>query len=484
MAEAAARTPDGPVGVALATAVRDLQAVVGTDGVVTEPRRLLAYESDANPLFRGAPAAVVLPRTPEEAARALAILAEAGLPFLPRGAGTGLSGGAVATAGEVVVSLARLTRIEAVDLENGCATVEAGVTNARVSAAVAAHGRFYAPDPSSQTACTIGGNLAENAGGSHCLKYGVTLNHVLWADVVFPDGVGARLGGEAPDLPGYDLLGLFVGSEGTLGTATRAGLRLTRSPRAVRTVLALFDSVPDASRAVSAVIAAGIVPAAMEMMDNLAMRGVELGPYRVGFPEDAGAVLLIEVDGREEGVRAQAERIEAICRGRGLVSVRAAASAEERALWWANRKTAFGAMANLARSYYVQDGVVPRSRLPEVLEEVARVGREVGLRIANVFHAGDGNLHPLILFDDSRADERARAVAAGTAILAACVRAGGSVTGEHGVGIEKRSEMALMFTPAELALQDRVRRVFDPRGIANRGKVLPPAAVSQEAPSA
>jgi glycolate oxidase subunit GlcD len=468
-----AAVPAKAVANALAAALGEIRALVGADGVVVEARRLLAYESDANPLFRGAPAAVVLPRTPHEAARVLAILAAHGVPFLPRGAGTGLSGGAVATAGEVVVSLSRLVAIEAVDVENEAAIVQTGVTNARVSAAVAAEGRFYAPDPSSQAACTIGGNLAENSGGSHCLKYGVTLNHVRFADVVFPDGEEVRLGGLAPDGWGYDLLGLFIGSEGTLGTATRAGLGLSRVPRAVRTVLALFESVPDASRAVSAVIAAGIVPAAMEMMDNLAMAGVERGPYKVGFPPDAGAVLLIEVDGREESVAVAAARIEQICLGRGLMSVRVAASPEERALWWANRKTAFGAMANLARSYYVQDGVVPRSRLPQVLDEVAAVGRRYELRIANVFHAGDGNLHPLILFDDSRPAERERAVAAGTEILAACVAHGGSVTGEHGVGLEKRAEMALMFTPAELALQDRVRRVFDPSSLANRGKVLP-----------
>ena len=471
---AEARAKGDAAGPDTALALAEIRALVGEQAVVTEARRLLAYESDANSLLGGAPAAVVLPATPSEAAAVLSVLVRHGVPFLPRGAGTGLSGGAVAASGEVVVSLTRLSRIEAVDLENEAVVVETGVTNARVSAAVAAQGRFYAPDPSSQAACTIGGNLAENAGGSHCLKYGVTLNHVRFADVVYADGEALRLGGLAPDMPGYDLLGLFIGSEGTLGTATRAGLALTRVPRAVRTVLALFDSVPDASRAVSAVIAAGIVPAAMEMMDSLAIEGVERGPYKVGFPPEAGAVLLIEVDGREEGVRVQAARIEQICRGRGLMSVRVAASPEERALWWANRKTAFGAMANLARSYYVQDGVVPRSRLPQVLDEVAAVGRRFDLRIANVFHAGDGNLHPLILFDDSRPAERERAVAAGTAILTACVAHGGSVTGEHGVGLEKRAEMALMFTADELALQDRVRRVFDPSGLANRGKVLPP----------
>ena len=465
-------------GGAAAAALAELAQRLGPDVVVREERRLLAYESDGNPLLRGRPAGVVLPRTPAEATEVLAALARHRAPYLPRGAGTGLSGGAVASAGEIVVSLARLTRIEPLDAGNESVVVEAGVTNARVTAAIAHAGRYYAPDPSSQAACTIGGNIAENAGGSHCLKHGVTLNHVRWADVVLPDGRAVRLGATSPDPPGYDLLGLFVGAEGTLGTVLRAGLRTSRTAPAVRTVLALFESVRDASRAVSATIAAGIVPAAMEMMDNLAMRAVELGPYRVGFPPDAGAVLLIEVDGRPEAVTAQAERIERICRGQGLVSVRVAADPAERALWWANRKTAFGAMANLAPNYYVQDGVVPRSRLPEVLDAVAAAGARAGLRIANVFHAGDGNLHPLILFDGSLPAERERAVRAGSEILEACIAVGGSITGEHGVGLEKRTEMALMFTPAELALAERVRRVFDPAGLVNRDKVLPPASGS------
>lgn len=448
----------------------ELCAVVGAASVVSDPLRLLAYESDANPLFRAAPLAVVLPSAPTEVAAVVAILARHGVPFLPRGAGTGLSGGAVATGMQVVVDCARLRHIESIDLPNERVRVQAGVTNARVTAAVAPGGYLYAPDPSSQAACTVGGNIAENSGGSHCLKYGVTLNHVLAADVVLPDGETLRLGGEAPDLPGYDLLGVFVGSEGTMGIATQATLKVVRQAQAIRTVLALFDDVAAASRAVSEVIAAGIVPAAMEMMDNLAMQGVEKGPYPVGFPPDTGAVLLIEVDGLEAAVTVNAERIEAICRSLAVRSVRVAATAEERALWWANRKTAFGAMGNLATSYYVQDGVIPRSRLPQVLERIAGVGEAYGLRIANVFHAGDGNLHPLILFD---AGERDRAVRAGTDILAICVEEGGSITGEHGVGLEKRAEMAIMFTPAELALQDRVRRVFDPAGLANPGKVLP-----------
>ncbi|MDI3298566.1 MAG: FAD-linked oxidase C-terminal domain-containing protein [Bacillota bacterium] len=453
--------------------VAGLAAIVGADSVLAGSRRLLAYECDGNTVFAGQPEAVVLPHDREEAERVIRFLDEHDVPWLPRGSGTGLSGGAVAERGGVIVDLVRLRRVVRVDPESQRAWVEPGVTNLALTEAVAPCGLFYAPDPSSQVACSIGGNVAENSGGSHCLKYGVTTNHVLGLEVVTARGERLRLGGAAPDLPGYDLTGFFVGSEGTLGVATEAVVRLVRRPQAVRTVLALFPSPDEASQTVSDVIAAGILPAAMEMMDRLAMEGVELGPYRVGYPPESGAVLLVEVDGLEAGLDEQAERIAAVCRRNGVQDVRVARTAEERNLWWQNRKTAFGAMGNLSPSYYVQDGVIPRSRLPRVLRRVEAIGREFGLRIANVFHAGDGNLHPLILFDDRLPGQRERAVRAGSEILRACVEEGGSITGEHGVGIEKREEMRLMYSDEELRFQAELRRVWDPKGLANPGKVLP-----------
>jgi len=456
-----------------AQAMAELVAIVGADSVIRTPLRLLTYESDANGVFHSLPAAVVLPHDIDETRRVVEVLARHGVPFLPRGAGTGLAGGAVALGNEVVVDTVRLTRLDAPDLDSAAIWAEVGVTNVSVSVAVAGDGMFYAPDPSSQAASTIGGNVANNSGGSHCLKYGVTTNHILAVDAILPDGTALRMGGDAPDLPGYDLRGLFVGSEGTMGVATRALLRLTPTPAEVRTVLATFDSVRAASQTVSAVIAAGMLPAAMEVMDRMAIDGVEKGPYPVGFGPEVGATLLFEVDGLPVSVEAKAQRIEAICKQMGVQAVRIAQSAEERALWWANRKTAFGAMGNLGRNFYVQDGVIPRTRLPDVIDRVGEIGAEFGLRIANVFHAGDGNLHPLILFDAKKPGDTEKAMACGSAILKVCVEAGGSITGEHGVGVEKRADMAVMFGEADLALQDSVRRVFDPRGIANPGKVLP-----------
>ncbi|MCL6521508.1 MAG: FAD-binding protein [Firmicutes bacterium] len=470
--DSAAPCADLPPGLP-AEVVAGLAAIVGADSVLAGTRRLLAYECDGNTVFSARPQAVVLPHDREEAERVVRLLERHGVPWLPRGSGTGLSGGAVAERGGVVVDLVRLRRLVRVDPESERAWVEPGVTNLALSEAVAPYGFFYAPDPSSQVACSIGGNVAENSGGSHCLKYGVTTNHVLGLEVVTARGERLRLGGAAPDLPGYDLTAFFVGSEGTLGLATEAVVRLVRRPPAVRTVLALFASPDEASQTVSDVIAAGILPAAMEMMDRLAMDGVERGPYRVGYPAGTGAVLLIEVDGLEAGLDEQAEQIASICRRNGVQDVRIAASPEERNLWWQNRKTAFGAMGHLSPSYYVQDGVIPRSRLPRVLGRVEAIGREFGLRIANVFHAGDGNLHPLILFDDRLPGQRERAVRAGSEILRACVEEGGSITGEHGVGIEKREEMRWMYSEEELRFQAELRQVWDPKGLANPGKVLP-----------
>lgn len=450
-----------------------LVSIVGSDGVVTALTHRLVYQWDGNTVFGGLPQAVILPQDADQVEQVIRLLSDHGIPWLARGSGTGLSGGAVATQGEVIVDLARLRGPVRIDAVGPFARVAPGVTNLELNRAAAARGYFYAPDPSSQVACTIGGNIAENSGGSHCLKYGVTVNHLLGLKVVTASGQRLSLGGAAPDLPGYDLTGFFVGSEGTLGVVTEATVHLVKQPQAMRTVLALFDAPEQASQTVSDVIAAGMLPAAMEMMDRLAMDGVERGPYRVGYPPQTGAVLLIEVDGIDAGLQEQAERIVAIAQHNGVQEVRVAQDERERALWWQNRKTAFGAMGNLSPNYYVQDGVIPRSRLPKVLQQIEAIGHEFGLRIANVFHAGDGNLHPLILFDDRQKGQRERAIQAGSAILRICVEEGGSITGEHGVGIEKREEMRWMYSDEELAFQGELRRAWDPQGLANPGKVLP-----------
>ncbi|MBE3556067.1 MAG: FAD-binding protein [Firmicutes bacterium] len=456
-----------------AAVVQAIVAIVGSDAVVTALTHRLVYQWDGNTVFGGLPQAVILPRDVDQVEQVIRILSDHRIPWLARGSGTGLSGGAVAIQGGVIVDLARLRGPVQIDAIGPLARVAPGVTNLELNRAAAARGYFYAPDPSSQVACTIGGNVAENSGGSHCLKYGVTVNHLLGLEVVTASGQRLSLGGAAPDLPGYDLTGFFVGSEGTLGVVTEATVHLVKQPQAVRTVLALFDGPEQASQTVSDVIAAGMLPAAMEMMDRLAMDGVELGPYRVGYPSQTGAVLLIEVDGIEAGLPEQAEHIVAIAQHNGVQEVRVAQDERERALWWQNRKTAFGAMGNLSPNYYVQDGVIPRSRLPQVLQQIESISHEFGLRIANVFHAGDGNLHPLILFDDHQKGQREKAIQAGSAILHICVEEGGSITGEHGVGIEKREEMRWMYSDEELAFQGELRRVWDPQGLANPGKVLP-----------
>jgi glycolate oxidase subunit GlcD len=458
----------------VARALAEVEAALGPEAVVRSPGALWAYSADGNPDLAARPGGVVLPSRRADVAAAVAALHRHGVAVVARGAGTGLSGGAVAEEGGVLLDLARLDRILEVDPGEGWLRAEPGVTNLAVGRRAAGLGMFFAPDPSSQVACTLGGNVAENSGGGHCLKYGVTLQHVMALEAVTAGGGTLSLGGLAPDLPGYDLLGLFVGSEGTLGVATEVTVRLMPAPEATRTVLMLFDREEDASETVSEVIAAGILPAAMEMMDNLAVAGVERGPYRVGFPPDVGAVLLVEVDGLEAGLDEQAERIAAIARRRGVREARLARDEGERALWWANRKTAFGAMGNLAPAYLVQDGVIPRSRLVRVLGRVREIARSEGVRVANVFHAGDGNLHPLILYDPAEPGAAARARRAGAAMLRVCVDEGGSITGEHGVGSEKREEMAYQFTPAELALMRSVRGAWDPEGLFNPGKVLPP----------
>jgi glycolate oxidase len=460
--------------------VARLRAVIGADGVIDRPESLLVYECDGYTLERAVPEVVVLPRSPAEVVAVLRVLAADGVPFVPRGAGTGLSGGTLPIAAPVMICTSRMRAIEAIDVANRRIVVEAGVVNQSVTNAVRAYGLCYAPDPSSQPACTIGGNVAENSGGPHTLKYGVTTNHVLGVELALPSGELVTLGGAVEERPGYDLVGLVVGAEGTFGIVTRATLRLVRMPEAHRTLLAVFASVAAASEAVSGIIAAGIVPAALEMMDQLIIEAVEAA-YGVGLPTDAGAVLLVELDGPSAGLDVQTERVATVCRAAGVREVRVARDEAERAALWKCRKRAFGAVGRLAPNYCTQDGVVPRTRVPDILRDIAATAERHRLRIANVFHAGDGNIHPIILFDERDRDEVARVLAAGREILAACVALGGSLTGEHGIGVEKVAQMPLLFGPDDLAAMIRLRRVFDPEGRANPHKIFPDAKVCVEA---
>jgi len=450
---------------------RALQSIVGRRYALTDPDALRSYAYDAGVDF-GAPAAVVVPASTDEIAAVVRLCSASGVHFLPRGAGTGLSGGAIAHAGGVVISTARLNSILEIDVPNRLAVVEPGVINADISAAVASHGLRYVPDPSSMAACTIGGNIAENSGGLHCLAHGVTANHLLGAEIVTPDGEIVWLGGKTVETPGYDLLGVFIGSEGTLGIATKAVVRLSPVPERTITLMAVFNSVDDATSAVSAIIGAGIVPGALEMMDRLATQAIEAFVH-AGFPTDAEAILIIDVEGLADGLDATAGAVASLCERHGARSTRTAANASEAALIWKGRKSAFGAMGRYSADYYVQDGVIPRSKLPDVLREVNEIGRRYDLRIANVFHAGDGNLHPLIMFDHRKAGDLDRAIAAGADILRACVAQGGSISGEHGIGLEKRDCMPLQFSADDLALMARLRRAFDPRVACNPGKIFP-----------
>jgi glycolate oxidase len=452
--------------------IRDLAEIVGLGSVLHRPADLLSYECDAYTIHKATPRAVVFPSTTEEVSAVVKYLHSKKIPFLPRGAGTGLSGGAIALNGEVIISLVRMKKLLHVDLENNLAVVQPGFVNLKLTNSVAAKGYYYAPDPSSQYACTIGGNVAENAGGAHCLKYGVTTNHVLGLELVLHDGEIVEIGG-LPDTPGYDLIGLLTGSEGTLGIVTKITVRVLKNPQGKKTVLAYFNNVRDASQTVSDIIAAGIYPAALEMMDKVAIEGVEAGNYPVGHPAGLEALLLIEVDGIEAGIEQQIEEIVDVCKRQNVREVRVASDDVERGKWWANRKTAFPAMGAISPDYLVQDGVIPRSRLPEVLDRVSQISEESGLRIANVFHAGDGNLHPLILFDARKPGETDLAVKVGSEVLKACADAGGSITGEHGVGIEKIEEMRFVFTDEELEAQIKIRDVFNPDNLLNRDKLFP-----------
>lgn len=453
--------------------VAALQKIVGTHGVLHKPDDLLAYDCDGFTIKKGRPRAVVFPDNTEQVAAVVKLLHQERIPFIPRGAGTGLSGGAIPLNGEVLISLVKMNRLLEVDFKNRTAVVEPGHVNLKLSTKIAPDGYYYAPDPSSGMSCTIGGNVGENAGGPHCLKYGVTTNHVLGLEMVLPNGDIVTLGGLVPDMPGYDLTGLVVGSEGTMGIVTKIFVRVLKKPQGVKTVQALFDSVNDASQTVSAIIAHGIIPGALEMMDTIAIEGVEAGNYPVGYPKDLAAVLIIELDGLTAGMEEMADRIVEICREYNVREVRVAQNDQERTLWWANRKTAFGAMGKISPDYIVQDGVIPRSRLPEVLQRIEAISQESGLRIANVFHAGDGNLHPLILFDASKPGETELAVQVGSDVLQVCADVGGSITGEHGVGIEKQEDMHKIFTQEELDTQVAIMRVFNPDNLCNPDKLFP-----------
>ena len=452
----------------------DLRAIVGPGHVRVAPAERATYAMDGLPTHRRLPHVVVLPGTREEVIAIVRLLAAHGIPFVPRGAGTGLSGGALADDGAVLIVLTRLNRILKIDQANRFALVEPGVVNARLSAATRPHGLHYAPDPSSQSACTIGGNVAENAGGPHCLKYGVTANHILALEVVLATGETVELGSPGGEPWGPDLVGLFVGSEGNFGLATRISVRLTPTPRAVRTLLADFMALRAAGEGVSAIIAAGIVPAALEMMDQSCVRAVEDSVYAAGYPRDAAAVLLVELDGNNaDAVIAETELVTSILRESGARSVRSAADERERERLWQGRKKAFGAMGRLSRDLVVQDAVVPRSALPDVLETIAGIAARYGLVVSNVFHAGDGNLHPNISFDATDEAMRLRVEQASAEIMGACIAAGGTITGEHGVGLDKLRYMPLIFDAESLGAMHAVRRVFDPDQRVNPGKVVP-----------
>jgi glycolate oxidase subunit GlcD len=453
----------------------ELAGIVGAPFVRTERAELATFASDGLPTLHRLPGLVVFPGSGAQVARVLAALARRGVPFVARGAGTGLSGGALGDAPSVLVTLTRLGRVVALDPANRRAVVEPGVVNATLSRAAAPCGLMYAPDPSSQTACTIGGNVAENAGGPHCLKYGVTTNHVLELEVALPSGERLRLGSAGGEAWGPDLVGAFVGSEGMFGIATEITVRLVPVPPHVRTMLADFTSLRQAGEAVSALIAEGIVPAALEMMDHNAIEMVESSVYAAGYPADAAAVLLVELDGGAAAVEADAAVAEPLLAAAGARGVRVARTAADRDRLWQGRKKAFGAMGRVSADLVVQDAVVPRSALPDVLEEIAAIGARYHLRVTNVFHAGDGNLHPNLSFDASDPAQLARVHAASGEIIRACVAAGGTITGEHGVGLDKLAYMPLVFGPDELGLMAAARRVFDPEERANPGKVLPVA---------
>ena len=463
----------------VADLISRLRDIVGRDALLTSPSELLVYECDGFTIEKNKPDVVVFPTTTEQVVRIVQVCNELDVPFLARGAGTSLAGGTLSVGGGVMIGLARMKRILQVDYRNRFAVVEAGVVNLWLTNHLKPRGYHFAPDPSSQGACTIGGNTATNSGGPHTLKYGVTVNHVLGLEFVLPDGRVVHTGGPAEDNPGLDLTGVMVGSEGTFGIATKIWVRITRNPEGYRTLLGVFETVDDATNTISDLIGAGIVPAALEMLDRLILQAVEAA-FHFGFPLDAGAVLIMEVDGLEAGLDADAEQLIAIARKNNAREVRQANTEAERLLLWKSRKQAFGAVGRLAPSYCTQDGVVPRTKLPHILREITRIGGKYDLRICNVFHAGDGNIHPILLFDERDQDQVRRVLKASHEILEECIRVGGSVTGEHGIGVEKIDFMPLLFSPEDLGMMLRLRSAFNPHNRCSPAKMLPTAGACIE----
>jgi glycolate oxidase len=449
----------------------EFRSIVGKDGLITEPEQLHTYECDGLTNYRVLPTAVLLPDTTEEVQGVVRVCHREHIPFVARGSGTGLSGGALPVKGGIVIGLSRLNRILKVDIPNARVVVEPGVLNLSVTQQVAPRGYFYAPDPSSQQVCSIGGNVAENSGGAHCLKYGFTTTHVLGLEVVLPDGSLVHLGGKTLDRPGYDLAGVFVGSEGTLGIATKIILRIVKRPEVIQTLLAAFKSTNEAGAAVSGIIGAGMLPAAIEMMDNLAIQAAEASVH-AGYP-DCGGLLLVELDGPTAEVELLMEQVKSICTSCGAWEIRVAQSEAERIAIWKGRKSAFAAVGRISPNYIVQDGVVPRTALPRILSEIERLSAAAGIRVANVFHAGDGNLHPLVLYDGRVPGQEQSATELSFKILELCVQAGGSITGEHGVGEEKKNFMPVMFAEPDLETMQLVRCAFDPEHLSNPEKVFP-----------
>jgi glycolate oxidase len=453
------------------TLIARLKDIVGEDNVLFSEMDLTLYGYDAS-MEKGRPDAVVLPGSTEEVSQIMALAHEDKIPIVGRGSGTNLSGGTIPTRGGIVVHFSRMNQILEIDIPNRTVTVEPGVITLDLQNRLLTEGFVYVPDPASQKVSTLGGNLGENSGGPHCLKYGVTTNHVLGAELVLFDGSVVWTGGKSQDNPGYDLTGLLVGSEGTLGLVTKMILKIIRAPEKVKTLLAIFDAIEDASNTVSAIISEGILPATLEMMDNVVMQAVEAS-VQAGYPLDAAAVLIIELDGMEDGMERQAEKILDICKRHYVRDVQLAKDEAQRAKLWAGRKGAFGAITRLKPSYMVGDGTVPRTKLPEVLSKVLETGKKYDLLIGNVFHAGDGNLHPLILFDERDEEERKKARKAAVEILKICADAGGTISGEHGIGLEKKKEMFYIFSESDLESMRQVKRAFDPEDILNPGKVIP-----------
>ncbi|MBM3787158.1 MAG: FAD-binding protein [Acidobacteria bacterium] len=448
-----------------------LVSIAGPNNVLDSENDLRLYEYDGS-VDKHRPEVVVFPKSTEQVVKIVNLARERKIPFVGRGAGTGLSGGVIPRAGGIMISFARMNRILEIDLENERIVVEPGVVNLDVTLAVQGDKYFYAPDPSSQRACTIGGNVAENAGGPHTLAYGVTTNHVLGLEAVLPDGSVIHCGGKEQDTPGYDLVGLLTGSEGTMVLVTKVTLRLMRQPELVKTTLAIFNSADDAGNTVAEITARAITPVAVEMLDGVMLRMVEEATH-AGYPLDAAAVLLIELEGLKEGVEEQVQQVREACLACGAREFRVAKDAQERDLLWKGRKNAFGAVGRLSPYYYVQDGVVPRTRIAETLRKISEVGDKYGLIISNIFHAGDGNMHPIILFDARKPGELERAQKAGEEILSFCISVGGSITGEHGVGMEKMELMTELFSPDTLDMIGRFKNLFDPTCLLNPGKVLP-----------